>query len=94
LREALDVLPERLRGVVEQVYELGDRSPETMAEIGRQMGLTRERIRQLRNEALALLRLPALSIQVRSLCEQDSRQAYRKARQMNDAWLDSRRRRT
>jgi len=94
LREALDVLPERLRGVVEQVYGLGDRSPETMAEIGRQMGLTRERIRQLRNEALALLRLPALSIQVRSLCEQDSRQAYRKARQMNDAWLDSRRRRT
>jgi RNA polymerase sigma factor (sigma-70 family) len=91
LREALEVLPERLREILKQVYGLGGQPPETMAEIGRQMGLSRERIRQLRNEGLALLRLPALSIQVRSLCEQDSRQAYRLARQVNDAWLRNRR---
>ena len=91
LRESLDVLPERLRGILERVYGLGTAPPQTMSEIGRQMGLTRERIRQLRNEALVLLRLPALSIHLRGLCEQDSRHAYRQARQINDAWLRSRR---
>ena len=55
------------------------------------MGLTRERIRQLRYEGLVLLRIPALSVQLRSLCEQDSRQAYRQARQLNNVWLHSRR---
>jgi len=80
-----------LRRILEQVYGLGEPPPLTMAEMGRQMGLTRERIRQMRNEALALLRLPALSLQVRSLCERDSRRDYRQARQMNDAWLRSRR---
>jgi len=62
-----------------------------LIEIGKQMGVSGERIRQLRNDALVLLRLPALSIRLRSLCEQDSRQAYRQARRLNDAWLRSRR---
>jgi RNA polymerase sigma factor (sigma-70 family) len=92
LREALEVLPQRLRRIVEQGYGLGGQPPLTLAEIGRQMGLTRERIRQLRNEALALLRLPALSIQVRSLCERDRRQDYRPARRLNDAAACDRRR--
>ncbi len=43
------------------------------------MGLSRERVRQIRNEALVLLRLPALSLRLRSLSEQDSRAAYRQA---------------
>lgn len=89
--EAIEVLPQRLKCILEQVYGLGDQSPETMTEIGRQMGLTRERIRQRRNEALVLLRLPVVSIQLRSLCEQDSRQAYQQARRMNDTWLRRRR---
>jgi hypothetical protein len=55
------------------------------------MGVSRERVRQMRNEALVLLRLPALSIRLRSLCERDSRQAYRQVRQVNDGWLRSRR---
>ena len=91
LGEALAVLPERLRGVVEQVYGLGEQPPQTMAEIGRRMGVSRERVRQLRNEGLALLRLPGLSLRLRGLCERDSRQAYRQARQMSDTWLRSRR---
>lgn len=94
LREALDSLPDRLRCVVEQAYGLGDQPPRSLAEIGRHLGLTRERIRQLRNEALALLRLPALSSEVRSLCERDRRQDYRQARQMNDAAVSNRRRRS
>jgi DNA-directed RNA polymerase sigma subunit (sigma70/sigma32) len=38
-------------------------------------GVNRERVRQLRNNALVQLRLPALSIRLRSLCERDSRVA-------------------
>ena len=91
LREALGLLPERTRGIVEQVYGLREEPAMPMAEIGRQIGLTRERIRQLRNEGLALLRLPALSIRLRSLCERDSRQDYRQARGMTDGWLRRRR---
>jgi len=94
LHEALDLLPERLRGVLTQVYGLGEQPPQTLAELGRQMGLSRERVRQLRNEALALLRLPALSIQIRSLCERDRRQDYRQARQLNAAARCDRRRRS
>lgn len=94
LGEALDVLPERLRRILEQGYGLGGQPPLPLAEIGRQMGLTRERVRQLRNEALALLRLPALSIQIRSLCERDRRQDYRQARRMNDAAVCDRRQRS
>lgn len=91
LREAVEVLPDRLRQVVEQYYGLGGQPPLTLEAIGCSMGLTRERVRQLRNEALGLLRLPALSIQLRHLCKRDSRQAYRQARQDTDAWLRRRR---
>ena len=87
LREGLAYLPERLRGVIERAYGLNGEAPLNLAEIGREMGVTRERVRQLRNEALVLLRLPVLSMQLRSLCERDSRRDYRQARRTNDAWL-------
>lgn len=91
LCEGLVCLPERLRQVVEQVYGLNGGAPISMAEIGRKMGLTRERVRQLRNEALVLLRLPVLSVKLRSVCERDSRRDYRQARRTNDIWLRRRR---
>jgi hypothetical protein len=50
-------------------------------------------VRQLRNNALVLLRLPALSMHLRSLCEQDSRPAYLLARSLNRTWQRSQRRR-
>jgi RNA polymerase sigma factor (sigma-70 family) len=91
LAEALVCLPERLRRVIVLIYGLDGQPPMTLREVGRQMGLTAERIRQLRNAGLVLLRIPALSIRLRGLCEQDSRSAYRQARQMNNTWLRSRR---
>ena len=91
LREALEALPERLRRVLEQEYGLNGEPPQKLAEIAREMGVSRERVRQLRNEGLALLRLPGLSLRLRGLCERDSRLAYRQARQMSDTWLRSRR---
>ena len=80
-------LPDRLQAVLVWVYGLDGQPPRTMAALGRKWGLSRERIRQLRNEALLLLRLPAYSAELRDLCDQDSRTAYRQALQLNRKWL-------
>ena len=87
LLAAVAQLPERLRAVLVWVYGLDGQPPRTMAALGRQWGLTRERIRQLRNEALVLLRLPAYSAELWDWCDQDSRAAYRQALQLNRKWL-------
>jgi RNA polymerase primary sigma factor len=55
LRHALDALPERERDVVELRYGIGGRDPMTLEEIGRRLGLTRERVRQIELEALRRL---------------------------------------
>jgi RNA polymerase primary sigma factor len=56
LRRAVAQLPEREREVVKLRYGLnGDRDPASLEAIGRQLGLTRERVRQI--EANALERL-------------------------------------
>ena len=56
LRRAIRQLPEREREVVELRYGLnGDSTPKSLAEIGRQLGLTRERVRQVEAEALERL---------------------------------------
>ena len=84
-------LPERLRAVVVWVYGLDGQPPQTMAALGREWGLTRERIRQLRNDALVLLRLPAYSAELRVLRDQASRTAYRQALRLNRNWQARRR---
>ena len=93
IQEGLECLPERSRRVIELAYGFGAEWPHSLAEIGREWGISRERVRQLRNNALVSLRLPALSIQLRSLCEQDSRAAYQRALSLNRAWQRSQRRR-
>ena len=85
LQDELSCLPENLRPVIELAFGLDGQPALSLAAIGRQLGLTRERVRQLRNEGLGVLRLPALSLRLRSLYEQDSRPAYRQARQLYDA---------
>ncbi len=91
LREELECLPERLRRVVVLYYGLAGQGALNLAEIGQQLGVSKERIRVLRNNALALLRLPVLSLPLRSLSEQDSRPAYRQTQKLNRAWQRSRR---
>jgi len=86
LSEELDVLPKRLREVIELHYGLRGAAPQNLSEIGRDWGLSREWIRQLHNEALATLRLPALSIQLRSLCERQEQVNYRQALRQNQNW--------
>jgi RNA polymerase primary sigma factor len=56
LREAVAQLPERERDVLKMRYGLnGDVEPASLEEIGRRLGLTRERVRQLENTALERL---------------------------------------
>jgi RNA polymerase sigma factor (sigma-70 family) len=91
---ALEGLPERLRQLLTRHYGLDDATPQNLAEIGRDWGLSRERVRQLRNHALVRLRLPALSIRLRELCERQTEADYRQALRQNQAWLRKSRGRT
>ena len=52
LETGLNALPERYRRVLELRYGLDGLDPRTLDEIGREFGLTRERIRQIEGEAL------------------------------------------
>ena len=49
-------LPERQRLVLERRFGLNDQCAQTLAEIAGQLGLTRERVRQIQTEALKRLR--------------------------------------
>jgi RNA polymerase primary sigma factor len=56
VRRAVEQLPERARVVVKLRFGLdGDPDPQSLEQIGRQLGLTRERVRQIEREALNLL---------------------------------------
>ena len=56
-------LPEIHRRIITLAFGLEDRPPMTLRDIGIQLGLSHERIRQLRNEALAMMR--ALAVKYR-----------------------------
>src|SRR5215207_10019 len=56
LRRAVANLPDRYQEIVKLRYGLnGDADPQSLEEIGRRLGLTRERVRQLEADALARL---------------------------------------
>ena len=55
LRHALAALPQREREVVVMRYGLTGAEPQTLEEIGRRLGLTRERVRQIELESLRRL---------------------------------------
>jgi len=56
LSELLEVLDDRQREIIFKRFGLDGGKPETLEEVGRKFGVTRERIRQLQNIALAKLR--------------------------------------
>jgi len=56
LKEAIERLPERARYVLVRRYGLDDREPATLAELGDELKISRERVRQLQREAERLLR--------------------------------------
>jgi RNA polymerase primary sigma factor len=63
LGDALDRLNERMRNVIELRFGLAGKAPQTLEEVGAELGVTRERVRQL--EARALRELQAAAPQLR-----------------------------
>jgi RNA polymerase primary sigma factor len=52
----LSVLDERERRIIDERFGLNGKKPLTLEEVGREFGVTRERIRQLQNSALTKMR--------------------------------------
>ncbi len=65
VREVLDDLSERESEVVRLRFGLVDGRPRTLEEVGREFGVTRERIRQIESKTLAKLRHPLRSEKLR-----------------------------
>jgi RNA polymerase primary sigma factor len=56
LKEAIEGLPERARYVLVRRYGLDDHEPATLAELGDELDISRERVRQLQREAERILK--------------------------------------
>ncbi|MCL2821853.1 MAG: RNA polymerase sigma factor RpoD [Firmicutes bacterium] len=66
----LDTLTPREEMVLRMRYGLDDRRPRTLEEVGREFGVTRERIRQIEAKALRKLRHPNRSKRLKDFVEQ------------------------
>ena len=55
VRRALEDLPERARRILELRFGFGNEEPHSLEAIARELGITRERVRQLETEALTSL---------------------------------------
>ncbi|HEY8775529.1 MAG TPA: sigma-70 family RNA polymerase sigma factor, partial [Gaiellaceae bacterium] len=55
IEHALSALPERERQIIELRFGLHGGQPQTLEEVGRAFGVTRERIRQIENNTLKTL---------------------------------------
>jgi RNA polymerase primary sigma factor len=65
IARALATLPVRDRKVVRMRYGLDDGCPQTMEDVGKHLGVSRERVRQIEVKALCRLRLSKLSAGLR-----------------------------
>ncbi len=71
IASALHHLSERERRVLELRYGLSDGQPRTLEEVGKEFGVTRERVRQIEVKALRKLRHPRLGKLLRDFLEQN-----------------------
>jgi RNA polymerase sigma factor (sigma-70 family) len=92
LYDLVGQLPKRLRRVIVGRYGLGEQPPCTLKELGEELGLSGERVRQLEQDALAWLRHPAHSERLRQLLGKNTAADYRRALAQNAALRRSRRR--
>ena len=69
LSKVLDSLAERERKVISLRFGLEDGHPRTLEEVGREFGVTRERIRQIESKTLAKLRHPSRSSKLKDYLE-------------------------
>ena len=70
LSKVLDGLAERERKVISLRFGLEDGHPRTLEEVGREFGVTRERIRQIESKTLAKLRHPSRSSKLKDYLEE------------------------
>lgn len=69
LTKVLEGLAERERKVIALRFGLEDGHPRTLEEVGREFGVTRERIRQIESKTLAKLRHPSRSSKLKDYLE-------------------------
>jgi RNA polymerase primary sigma factor len=69
--EALEELTERERQVVRLRFGLDDGQVRTLEEVGKEFGVTRERIRQIEAKTLAKLRHPIRSQKLRDYLDEE-----------------------
>jgi RNA polymerase primary sigma factor len=69
LSKVLESLSERERKVIELRFGLMDGHPRTLEEVGREFGVTRERIRQIESKTLCKLRHPSRSGKLKDYLE-------------------------
>ena len=91
LLDLIGQLPERLRRVIIARYGLEKDPPCLLRDLGEELGLTGERVRQLQQEALAWLRHPAHSWRLRCLVGKNTAADYRRALAQNAALRRSQR---
>lgn len=70
LEQVLDGLADRERKVIKFRFGLEDGHPRTLEEVGREFGVTRERIRQIESKTLAKLRHPSRSSKLKDFMEE------------------------
>jgi RNA polymerase primary sigma factor len=69
--EALDELSDREKEIVRKRYGLDGGRARTLEDVGREMGVTRERIRQIEAKTLAKLRHPLRSQRLKAFLEEE-----------------------
>jgi RNA polymerase primary sigma factor len=65
LESVLHTLDDRERGIIQRRFGLLGEEPESLEQVGRAFGVTRERIRQIESETLCKLRHPSRAQQLR-----------------------------
>ena len=69
LESVLHTLSEREKKVIQLRFGLVDGHPRTLEEVGKEFGVTRERIRQIESKTLSKLRHPSRSQKLRDYLE-------------------------
>jgi RNA polymerase sigma factor (sigma-70 family) len=92
LYASVDRLPDRLKQIIVFRYGLAGHPLRTLGQLGAELGVSYERVRQLQQDALAWLRHPARSSRLRQLVDKNSAVDYRQALAQNAALRRSRRR--
>ena len=67
LLKALNVLEDVERDIIKMRYGLDGDAPRTLSDVGKQFGLTRERVRQIEGRALSKLRHPSCAFELEAL---------------------------